>query len=266
MADVYDMIPPRAEVKEYLDGLCTRYNCTAFIDDDPVSVPHRFERPEDIEIAGFLAATIAWGQRPTIVRNARRMVELMDDAPWQFVMQSEAEDWDALRPFVHRTFNGDDFVYFVRALQRFYRSQGGLGGFFRAGYRQHRDLRPVLSDFRREFFAPELEPQPRTMRHLSSVDRGAACKRLNMFLKWMVRRDDRGVDFGLWGDAIPASALYLPLDVHTANTSRMLGLLSRRQNDWRAVEEVTAVLREFDPDDPVRYDYALFCAGIYKEL
>ena len=209
MTNVYDMIPPRAEVKEYLDGLCARYNCTAFIDDDPVSVPHRFERPEDIEITGFLAATIAWGQRPTIVRNARRMVELMDDAPWQFVMQSEAEDWDALRPFVHRTFNGDDFVYFVRALQRFYRSQGGLGGFFRAGYRQHGDLRPVLSDFRREFFAPELEPQPRTMRHLSSVDRGAACKRLNMILKWMVRRDDRGVDFGLWGDVIPASALYL---------------------------------------------------------
>lgn len=256
----------RREIKDYLDSLCVRYNCAAFIDADPVSVPHRYERAEDIEIAGFLAATIAWGQRPTIVRNGRRMMELMDDAPYQFVCQSEPEDWEALLPFVHRTFNGDDFVYFVRALQRIYRHHGGLGGFFRSSFLRHGEMREVLSEFRRLFFPPELNPLPRHMRHLSSVDKGAACKRLNMYLKWMVRRDGNGVDFGLWSDAIPAAALFLPLDVHTAETSRALGLLARRQNDWKAVEEVTAALREFDPDDPVRYDYALFCAGIYKEL
>lgn len=256
----------RDEVKEFLDGLCAKYNCAAFVGEDPVSVPHRYERPEDIEIAGFLAATIAWGQRPTIVRNGRRMMELMDDAPYQFVTQSQTADWDALMPFVHRTFNGVDFVYFVRALQYIYLHHGGLGGFFRASYVRHGDLRHVLSKFRQLFFSPELGPEARTMRHLSSVDKGAACKRLNMYLKWMVRKDGNGVDFGLWNDTIPASALYLPLDVHTADTSRALGLLTRRQNDWKAVEEVTGVLRGFDADDPVRYDYALFCAGMYNEL
>lgn len=256
----------RKEIKEYLDGLCVKYNRESFVPDDPVSVPHRYVRAEDIEIAGFLAATIAWGQRPTIVRNGRRMMELMDDAPYQFVTQSVPEDWNALLPFVHRTFNGEDFVYFVRALQHIYRNHDGLSGFFCTSYARLGDLKPVLSDFWRLFFSPELEPQARTMRHLSSVDKGAACKRLNMYLKWMVRSDTNGVDFGLWSDAIPASALYLPLDIHTANTSRALGLLSRRQNDWKAVEEITAVLRTFDAADPVRYDYALFCAGIYKEL
>lgn len=256
----------RADIKEYLDSLCTRYNCGAFIAEDPISVPHRYERPEDIEIAGFLAATIAWGRRPLIVRNALRMMELMDDAPYQFVSQSGFADWEALLPFVHRTFNGTDFIYFIRALQHIYRAHGGLGGFFRSSYAVHRDLRPVLSDFRRLFFTQELAPEARTMRHLSSIDKGAACKRLCMYLKWMVRQDRSGVDFGLWADGIPASALYLPLDVHTANVSRELGLLGRRQNDWRAVEEVMAVLREFDADDPVRYDYALFSAGIHKDL
>lgn len=260
------MTMTRKEVKEYLDALCLKYNCAEFIDQDPVSVPHRYTRPEDVEIAGFLAATIAWGRRPLIVRNAMRMMELMDDAPYQYVTQSAASDWTTLMPFVHRTFNGGDFVYFVRALQYIYLSQGGLGGFFRASYRRHETLRAVLSEFWQLFFSPELEPRSAHTRHLSSVDKGAACKRLNMYLKWMVRSDRNGVDFGLWNDAIPSSALYLPLDVHTANTSRALGLLGRRQNDWRAVEEITSVLRDFDAADPVRYDYALFCAGIYKEL
>lgn len=256
----------RDEVKEFLDGLCAKYNCAAFVDEDPVSVPHRYERAEDIEIAGFLAATIAWGRRPLIVRNGLRMMELMDDAPYQFVTQSSAADREALMPFVHRTFNGVDFAYFIRALQHIYLNHGGLGGFFRASYARCGDLKSVLSEFWNLFFSPELEPEARTMRHLSSVDKGAACKRLNMYLKWMVRNDSNGVDFGLWSDAIPASALYLPLDVHTANTSRALGLLGRKQNDWRAVEEITGVLRGFDANDPVRYDYALFCAGMYKEL
>lgn len=253
----------RQKVKEYLDFLNQRYNCPDFIADDPISVPHRYQQQSDIEIAAFLAATIAWGQRRTIVRNAHSIVDRMDDAPYQFVTQATDKDLDALNGFVHRTFNDFDLRYFVLSLQNIYANHGGLGIFFQSRYAHHSDLRPVLSEFWKLFFeAPHL---PRTTRHLSSIDKGAACKRLNMFLKWMVRQDTNGVDFGIWRE-IPPSALYLPLDVHSGNTARSLGLLERKQNDWRAVEEITAVLREFDSQDPVKYDFALFCAGIYKEL
>lgn len=251
-------------VKDYLDSLNDRYNCAAFIEDDPISVPHRYTAREDIEIAGMLASTIAWGQRKTIVRNAHRMVDMMDDAPFQFVTGATEADLKALNGFVHRTFNDFDFKYFVLSLQNIYRNHGGLGGFFESRYiSSGRDLRVVLSDFWKLFF--ETPSEGRTRRHLSSIDKGAACKRLNMFLKWMVRKDSHGVDLGIW-QQIPSSALYLPLDVHSGNTARALGLLERKQSDWRAVEEVTARLREFDPTDPVKYDFALFCAGIYKEL
>lgn len=252
------------QIKEYLDTLCVRYNCEEFIAADPISVPHSFTRREDIEISAFLAATIAWGQRPTIVRNARRMVELMDQAPYQFITQHSSADLESLSGFVHRTFNDQDFIYFVQALGRIYREHGGLGHFFETRYAASTDMRVVLSEFWKLFFAPEDHPR-RAERHLSSIDKGAACKRLNMFLKWMVRKDDAGVDFGLWSE-IPASALYLPLDVHSAATSRTLGLLQRKQNDWRAVEQITEVLRTFDPSDPTRYDFALFSAGIHKVL
>ena len=253
----------KKQVKDYLDNLNERYNRPDFVKDDPISVPHRYQRAEDIEIAGFLASTIAWGQRKTIVRNARRIAEMMDDAPLQFVTQVTENDMQELDSFVHRTFNGFDLRFFVSALRDIYLNHGGLGGYFRSEYQKHRDLRPVISGFRNLFFAAPC--LPRTTRHLSSIDKGSACKRLNMFLKWMVRDDDRGVDFGIWKD-IPPSALYLPLDVHAGNTSRTLGLLTRRQNDWKAVEEVTASLREFDPKDPVKYDFALFCAGIDRLL
>lgn len=250
-------------VKEYLDSLNERYNCAAFIADDPISVPHRYTQKQDIEIAAFLASTIAWGQRKTIVRNGHRMVDMMADAPYQFVINATQDDLRAFDGFVHRTFNDFDFRYFVLSLQNIYRNHGGLGEFFTTHYRQSGDLRVVLSEFWKLFF--ELPSQGRTQRHLSSIDKGAACKRLNMFLKWMVRRDDNGVDLGIWHD-IPSSALYLPLDVHSGNTARSLGLLSRKQSDWKAVEQVTERLREFDTNDPVKYDFALFCAGIYGEL
>lgn len=247
-------------VKEYLDELFYRYNCQQFISEDPISVPHRYEREQDVEISAFLAATIAWGNRKIIVRNAHRIMELMDDAPFDYVMGATDKDLQALEGFVHRTFNYQDLQYFVLSLRNIYVNHGGLGGFFRASYLAHEDLRPVLSDFYKLFFTV---PAPsRTTRHISSIDKGAACKRLCMFLKWMVRNDRAGVDLGIWSDAIPASALYLPLDVHSGNTSRALGLLTRKQSDWRAVEEVTATLREFDPADPVKYDFSLFCAGI----
>ncbi len=249
----------REELRDLLETLHDRYNRPDFIEDDPVSVPHRYTDPRDIEIAGFLAATIAWGNRKSIVRNGRRLMEIMDDSPYDFTMLATDRDLLALHDFVHRTFNGGDCIDFVRSLRRICSKFGSLGGFFEKTFVRTGDMRLVLAEFRKYFWS--VPHSLRAEKHLSSVERGAACKRLCMFLKWMVRRDDRGVDFGLW-KTVPPSALYLPLDVHTGNTSRELGLLVRRQNDWKAVEEVTEALRTFDPDDPVRYDFALFGAGI----
>ena len=247
------------ELFELLEGLYDRYNRPEFIADDPVSVPHGFTEREDIEIAGFLAATIAWGARPVIVRNGRRMMHCMDDAPAAFVRSASERELHRFAGFVHRTFNGGDLLDFIRALRGLCERFGSLGGSFESRYRELGSIPALLADFRREFFA--CDHAPRCEKHLSSVERGAACKRLNMFLRWMVRRDGRGVDFGLW-PSIPMSALYLPLDLHSGNMARELGLLNRRQNDWRAVEEVTAALRRFHAEDPVRYDFALFGAGI----
>jgi uncharacterized protein (TIGR02757 family) len=250
-----------------LERLHDRYNTAAFVADDPVSVPHRFSAQNDIEIAGFLAATIAWGNRKAIVKNAGRMIDLMGGAPYDFVMNASQGELDGVSGFVHRTFNGGDLCSFLLALRHIYSEFGSMRGFFEGEYARSAsgsdtgegDIRRVIARFRQEFFVPQ--HPVRCEKHLGSIDRGAACKRTNMFLRWMVRRDDRGVDFGLWR-GIPPSALYLPLDVHSAATARSLGLLQRRQNDWRAVEEVTRSLREFDPADPVKYDFALFGAGI----
>ncbi len=249
----------REELWEMLEHLYDKYNRPEFIEPDPISVPHAFEGREDREIAGFLAATIAWGNRKAIVRSARRMVEYMDNAPADFVRNASDGELARLQSYVHRTFNGGDFRDFVMALRRITELYGGIGAFFESRYEATGDLRQVMSEFRREFFS--CEHNPHCEKHLSSIDKGAACKRLNMYLRWFVRRDDRGVDFGLWR-RIPMSALYLPLDVHSGNMGRALGLLHRRQNDWKATEEITASLREFDAEDPVRYDFSLFGAGI----
>lgn len=247
------------ELKELLDTLARRYDQPEFIEADPISIPHSFSRKEDIEIGGFLAATIAWGNRKAIVKSARRMMEYLDDAPYDFIMEASDAELDGLATYVHRTFNGGDLRAFVLALRGLCNSYGSLGGYFEKRWSERGDMREVLSDFRHDFFDC---PHPhRCEKHLSSIDRKAACKRLNMYLRWMVRPDPAGVDFGLWR-SIPASALYLPLDVHSGNVARGLGLLKRRQNDWAAVEQVTARLRDFDPSDPVRYDFALFGAGI----
>ena len=242
-----------------LEHLYDKYNRPEFIEPDPISVPHAFEGREDREIAGFLAATIAWGNRKAIVRSAHRMVEYMDNAPADFVRNASDGELARLQSYVHRTFNGGDLRDFVLALRRMEERHGGIGNFFETRYEAAQSMPAVLADFRREFFAGE--HAPRCEKHVSSVERGAACKRLCMYLRWMVRRDDRGVDFGLWR-RIPMSALYLPLDVHSGNMGRALGLLRRRQNDWKATEEITASLREFDAEDPVRYDFSLFGAGI----
>lgn len=244
---------------ELLERLCDKYNRPEFIPDDPISVPHRYTDRADREIAGFFAATIAWGNRKAIVRNGHRMMRCMDDAPADFVRNASERELDALGGFVHRTFNGGDLRDFVRALRRILALHGGIGTFFESRYETSGSMAAVLSEFRREFFREQ--HAPRCEKHLSSIDKGAACKRLCMYLRWMVRRDGRGVDFGEW-TRIPMSALYLPLDVHAGEMGRALGLLDRRQNDWRAVEQITGALRAYDAADPVRFDFALFGAGM----
>ena len=247
------------EMRELLERLHDRYNNEEFIEADPISVPHSFLNPVDREVAGFLAATIAWGNRRAIVKSAHRMMRYMDNAPEDFVRNATDGDMEYLRSYVHRTFNGVDFQDFVRGLRHILTGWGSVGNYFETRYEEHGDLRPVLSDFRRDFFS--VEHDSHSEKHLSSIDKGAACKRLCMYLRWFVRRDDRGVDFGLW-QRIPMSALYMPLDIHTGRMGRNLGLLSRKQSDWKAVEELTASLRELCADDPVRYDYSLFGLGI----
>ncbi len=249
----------REELREVLDSLHDKYNCEEFIALDPISIPHSFREREDIEIAGFLAATIAWGARPMILKSANRMLGLMDNAPAQFIRGAERSDLSVLRGFVHRTFNADDLCDFVWALKSMLSEYGSLGNYFEEKYVELGSVPQLLAHFRERFFTTE--HAHRAEKHLSSIAKGAACKRLNMYLRWMVRRDNRGVDFGLWR-RIPMSALYMPLDLHSGNMARELGLLSRKQNDWRSVDELTAALREFDAEDPVRYDFALFGAGV----
>ncbi|MFI3258476.1 MAG: TIGR02757 family protein [Rikenellaceae bacterium] len=247
------------QIYELLEQLYDRYNNPNFVAEDPISVPHRYSSREDREIAGFMSATIAWGNRKAIVMSAHRMMEYMDDAPYDFVRNASEGELERLTSYVHRTFNGLDFRDFVMALRSICERYGSVGELFQSQFEQSGSIAESFSLFRREFFASP--HQQRCEKHLSSIDKGAACKRLCMYVRWMVRNDGRGVDFGEWG-RIPSSALYIPLDVHSGNIARMLGLLKRKQSDWRAVEELTARLCEFDAEDPVKYDFALFGAGI----
>ena len=236
-------------LKDRLDALADRYEVPEFVASDPVSIPRGFSAPEDIETAAFLTATIAWGNRSIILRNARSLMERMDGVPAAFVRSASDKELAQIDGFVHRTCSSVDMRSLVVGL----REIGPLGDFFQKNYLETRDLRVVLSRFRAAW--------PDGQRHVSSIDRGSACKRLVMMLRWLVRPADRGVDLGLWTQ-IPPSALYIPLDVHAARNGRALGLLTRRTDDWRAVEELTASLRALDPVDPVRYDFALFGAAV----
>lgn len=249
----------KEELRYLLEHLHDKYNRPEFIEPDPISIPHSFSDRHDREVAGFMAATIAWGNRKAIVKSAARMMQYMDYSPADFVRNASASELAHLQSYVHRTFNGQDFTDFVLAIRGITERWGGIGEFFEQNYVATQSIPQVLSLFRKEFFS--IEHNPHCEKHLSSIDKGAACKRLNMYLRWFVRRDDRGVDFGLW-KKIPMSALYLPLDVHTGNMGRALGLLTRKQSDWKATDEITSSLREFCSDDPVRYDYSLFGAGI----
>jgi len=250
-------------IRSFLDLKVLTFNRTEFIKTDPIQIPAQFTTKENIEIAGFLSATIAWGQRPTIIRNALQMIGYMNNNPFEFLLNTPEDEWDIFINFKHRTFNGLDCLYFLKSLKNIYINHGGLEQVFTDGFQKGNSVFTALVHFRKVFF--ELDHERRTEKHVSAVERGAAAKRLNMYLRWLVRNDSSGVDFGLWKQ-IPQSALMLPLDVHTGNVSRKLGLLTRTQNDWRAVEEITDKLREFDPKDPVKYDFALFGLGVYEKF
>lgn len=250
------------EIKQLLDEKYLEYcNSKFFVHTDPIQIPKMFEEKEDIEISGFMAASLAWGQRPTIIKKCRELMQLMDYAPYDFIMNASENDFGRFQYFKHRTFNGYDCRYFMRSLANIYRNEGGLETIFTTAWQQHQDMFEVLRYWYKAFTA--LPAESRVLRHIACVDKGSACKRINMYLRWLVRKDQSGIDFGLW-KGIPASALLIPLDLHTGNISRQLGLLTRNQNDARAVEELTARLREFDPIDPIRYDFALFGLGAFK--
>jgi uncharacterized protein (TIGR02757 family) len=249
-------------LRQFLEEKVLRYNRIEFIRDDPIRVPHQFEKTENIEIAGFLAATLAWGQREVIIRNAMELMARMDNDPYDFLMHMEDRDLQVFNGFRHRTFNEEDCRSFILSLKRIYRQEGGLYHVFLEGYRKNAEIKGAIGAFRRLFTREEFAG--RSLKHVADPLTGSSAKRLNMFLRWMVRRDDAGVDFGIWGGINPAH-LYLPLDVHNGNVARKLGLLKRKQNDWKAVEELTAVLREFDAMDPVKYDFALFGLGIFEK-
>lgn len=251
------------QLKELLDEKAAFYNTTDFISSDPISIPHRFSNKEDIEISGFLAATIAWGQRTTIVNNGFRLMDLMDNAPFDFVINAGTEDLKRLTSFVHRTFNGDDCLFFIESLRNIYMYKGGLEKVFSAGIiAGDTDIFNALCAFRDVFLnSPHLH---RSAKHIANPATGSTAKRINMFLRWMVRKDDKGVDFGLWNSISP-SLLCCPLDVHVGNIARKIGLLERKQNDWKAVKELTGHLRKFDPADPVKYDFALFGMGVFEK-
>lgn len=223
---------------------------------------YQFSRKEDIEISGFLAATISWGNRKMILRSANRIVSLLDGSPYDFILNADESDLERMKGFVHRTFNSEDLIYFIKALKNIYTTKGGLEKIFNDNKAEY-SIQRAMHELKVIFF--ELPHYRRTERHISDPFKGSAAKKLNMFLRWMVRNDDRGVDFGIWKKISP-SQLFIPLDFHSGNTARTLGLLKRKNNDWKAVEELTEVLKGFDLDDPVKYDFALFGLGVNERF
>lgn len=252
-----------SELRHFLEEKVEQYNQAGFIEGDPVSIPHLFSLKEDIEIAGFLSASLAWGQRSVAVTNARRLVRLMDYAPYEFITQAGKTDIQLFSTFVHRTFQGIDCMYFIESLQNIYLDSGSLETVFFPVQDTPYTVKDAIIRFRHRFFSL---PHPlRTMKHIADPAQQASAKRINMFLRWMVRKDNKGVDLGIWNRINP-SVLLCPLDLHVGNVARKLGLLQRKANDWQAVEELTAKLRKFDAGDPVKYDYALFGLGIFEKF
>jgi len=251
----------KAELKSFLDYKVAQYNSPEFIATDPIQIPHKFSKKEDIEIAGYLTATISWGNRKSILTNANSLMERMDNDPYNFVLNHSPEDLSALDNFVHRTFNDLDLKYFITSLKNIYQQHGGLESIF-STHAEKDSLQAAIHEFKKIFF--ELPHLPRTQKHVSDPFKNSAAKRINMFLRWMIRSDTSGVDFGIW-DHVQPSQLSCPLDVHSGNTARKLGLLKHKQNDGKALTELDINLRKLDPVDPVKYDFALFGLGVFEK-
>lgn len=250
----------KSELKSFLDEKVLQYNTLDFIESDPVQIPHLFTLKEDIEIAGFLSATIAWGNRKMIIKNAHKMIDIMGNAPYDFVMSHSENDLVKLESFVHRTFNSIDFTTFIKGLQHIYKNHQGLENVF-SKHQETDSLQKSISEFKKLFF--EIPHQVRTQKHISDPLNNSAAKRINMYLRWMIRQDNKGVDLGIWKNISP-SKLSCPLDVHSGNVARKLGLLSRKQNDGKALLELDQNLRKFDKNDPSKYDFALFGLGVFE--
>lgn len=248
------------DIKDLLETKFLQYNNSNFIESDPVQIPHLFAQKEDVEIAGFLAATIAWGNRKMVINNCYKMMNLMGNSPYDFVMSHQSHQLEPLQNFVHRTFNGRDFTTFIRGLKHIYTNHNGLEGIFNE-HQKDGYLHNAISQLKQKFF--EVEHEQRTHKHIADPLRGSAAKRIHLFLRWMVRNDNAGVDLGIWKSISP-SLLSCPLDVHTGNVGRNLGLITRKQDDIKTLNELDTHLRSFDPLDPVKYDYALFGLGVFE--
>ena len=249
------------DLKAFLDQKVDLYNQPSFIAADPISIPHRFTQKQDIEIAGFFAALFAWGNRTIIINKCTELLQLMDGAPYDFIRHHTDGDLKKFMQFKHRTFNTTDLLYFISFLQYYYSQHISLESAFSIWLTEEdKTVENALIHFRHYFFSLPYAPD-RTRKHIASPDRGSHCKRLNMFLRWMVRTDNKGVDFGIWSEIKP-SQLVCPVDVHVARVARRLGLLTAKQLNWKAALELTAHLRTFDPQDPVKYDFALFGLGV----
>ncbi len=252
------------ELKSYLDSCVKKFNTPDFIENDPISIPHQFSRKQDIEIMGFWVSMLAWGQRKTIINKANELIQLMDGAPYDFILNHEEKDREPFLNFKHRTFQAIDTLYFLEFFQDFYKKNDSLESAFSNHLTpKSENVETALKGFHEQFFSLPNAPH-RTRKHVSTPIRNSACKRLNMFLRWMVRKDKKGVDFGIWKKIKPAQLL-MPLDVHVDRVARRLGLLERKQTDWKSVIELTNNLKKFDAKDPVKYDFALFGVGVLEK-
>jgi uncharacterized protein (TIGR02757 family) len=250
------------ELKSFLDEKVELYNRPNFIESDPIQIPHRYTLKEDKEIAGFLVATIAWGNRKMIIQNSIKMMDLLGNSPYDFILNHNENDLENLEKFVHRTFNGQDFTYFIKSLKNIYLNHGGLENIF-TKHQESDSLQCAITEFKKIFF--ELDHSTRTEKHVSDPSKNSSSKRINMWLRWNCRQDSKGVDLGIWKNISPAK-LSCPLDVHSGNVARKLGLLTRTQNDGKALAELDSNLRLLDPKDPVKYDFALFGLGVFEKF
>lgn len=251
-----------SDLKRFLDAKVVHYNNVSFIKNDPISIPHQFSKKEDIEIAGFLTALISWGRRNLIIKSATKLMDLMDQSPFDFVMNAGEKELRQINGCIYRTFNSDDLLFLIYGLRHLYQAAGGLEQVAVNGFNKAGKIKDSIAEIRALLLqTPHLM---RSEKHLANPESGSAAKRINMFLRWMVREDKSGVDFGIW-KSIPQSKLMCPLDVHSGRIARKLGLLSRKQNDWKATEELTLNLSLLDANDPVKYDFALFGIGVFEE-